>query len=95
MNFQLVTAAGIVTAIVWVLVKVIGLPDQIRKNYTRKSTVGLSVPFFLLGFASYGLWTLYELLRRDWVLICGQGAGMITIGVIAWQMYLYRNNKSE
>jgi MtN3 and saliva related transmembrane protein len=94
-NIQLLGIVGVVTTVISILVKIIGLPDQIRKNHTRKSTTGLSVPFFVLGFVSYALWTLYGALKQDWVLILGQGAGMITMGIIAWQIYLYRNNKSD
>jgi MtN3 and saliva related transmembrane protein len=90
MNPQTIVVVGIVTTVVSILVKAIGLPDQIRKNYQRKSTLGLSVPFFILGFVSYGLWTVYGVLKQDWVLILGQGAGMITMGIIAWQIYIYR-----
>lgn len=92
MNPTTITVIGIVTTIVSILVKVIGLPDQIYKNHKRKSTLGLSVPFFTLGFVSYALWTAYGILKQDWVLILGQGAGMLTMGIIAWQIYLYRKS---
>lgn len=94
MDVQLITIVGIATTVVAILVKVIGLPDQIHKNYARKSTYGLSTPFFALGFVSYALWTFYGILKKDWVLILGQGAGMITMGIIAWQIYVYRDNKN-
>lgn len=86
-----VAIIGILTTVVAVLVKVIGLPDQIRKNHKRKSTEGLSTPFFALGFLSYFLWTLYGSLKSDWVLVIGQGAGMITMGIIAYQIFIYRD----
>jgi uncharacterized protein with PQ loop repeat len=93
MDPKLIAAVGVITTVISILVKVIGLPDQIRKNYKRKSTSGLSVPFFVLGLVSYALWTLYGVLKQDFVLILGQGAGMITMGIIAWQIYIYRNKK--
>jgi len=43
---QTITFAGVVgflTLVVGVLVRVIGLPDQIRKNYNRKSTILFSL----------------------------------------------------
>jgi uncharacterized protein with PQ loop repeat len=92
MSLQIIAVVGVVTTAISILVKIIGLPDQIHKNYSRKSTTGLSVPFFVLGFVSYGLWTLYGSLKGDWVLILGQGAGMITMGIIAWQIYIYRHS---
>jgi len=92
MSPEAIAVVGVVTTIISILVKIIGLPDQIRKNYQRKSISGLSVPFFILGFVSYALWTVYGLLKRDWVLILGQGAGMVTMGIIAYQIFLYRKN---
>jgi len=92
MDPKVIVSVGVVTTVVSILVKIIGLPDQIRKNYQRKSTLGLSTPFFVLGMASYTLWTLYGALKHDWVLILGQGVGMITMGIIAWQIYIYRKN---
>jgi MtN3 and saliva related transmembrane protein len=94
MHPETIALVGIITTVVSILVKVIGLPDQIRKNYRRKSTFGLSVPFFILGFVSYALWTIYGALKQDWVLILGQGAGMLTMGIIAWQIYLYRKKNA-
>ena len=91
MSTELITFVGVITTIVAILVKVIGLPDQIRKNHSRKSTEGLSVVFFGLGFLSYFLWTLYGGLKGDWVLILGQGAGMVTMGIIAFPIYFYRS----
>ena len=57
MNFiQTITFAGIIsflTLVVGILVKVIGFPDQMRKNWKRKSTVGLSTSFMILSFVAY------------------------------------------
>lgn len=86
----LVGVIGTATTIVAVLVKFVGLPDQVIKNYKRKSTEGLSVPFFLLGLLSYALWTFYGILKGDAVVALGQGAGVLTMGVIAYQIWLYR-----
>jgi MtN3 and saliva related transmembrane protein len=92
MSPRVLAIVGVATTVISILVKIVGLPDQIRKNYRRKSTSGLSIPFFTLGLVSYGLWTLYGALKGDWVLILGQGVGMLTMGVIAWQIYIYRQN---
>ena len=89
----LVAILGIMTVVVAILVKFVGLPDQVRKNYKRKSTEGLSVPFFLLGLLSYFLWTLYGLITNDVVVALGQGAGVVTMGIIAYQIWLYRGEK--
>lgn len=89
----LIGIIGTTTTIVAILVKFVGLPDQVIKNYKRKSTEGLSVPFFLLGLLSYALWTFYGILKGDMVVALGQGAGVLTMGIIAYQIWIYRKRK--
>jgi uncharacterized protein with PQ loop repeat len=79
------------TTFVGILVKIIGFPDQARKNYKRKSTEGLSTAFFLMTVISYVLWTLHGIFEDDWVLIIGQGLGIITAGFILMQIIYYQN----
>ena len=86
---------GFLTVVIGVLVKIIGFPDQIRLNYKHKSTKGLSTIFYTLAFVSYVLWTLHGILQKDWVLIIGQGVGIITTGAIVTQIIIYRKNKKE
>lgn len=92
LNFDIAIFVGFATVIVGVIVKVIGFPDQIRKNFQRKSTKGLSTTFIALSFLAYVLWTIHGFLRKDSVLIIGQGIGIITTGVILYQIWLYRKN---
>ena len=84
---------GILTVTIGVLVKMVGFPDQFRLNYKRKSTKGLSKLFYLLAFLSYILWTIHGLLQNDWVLVIGQGIGIITTAMIVIQIIIYRKNK--
>ena len=84
---------GVLTLVIGILVKLIGFPDQFRLNYKRKSTRGLSALFFALAFVSYALWTLHGILQSDWVLIIGQGFGVITSAMIVAQIIIYRKNK--
>ncbi|MFA6252649.1 MAG: SemiSWEET family transporter [Patescibacteria group bacterium] len=91
MNTLTFTAiVGFLTVGLGVLVKLVGFPDQIRKNYKNKSTQGLSTAFIGLSFLVYVMWTLHGILLKDWVLIIGQGLGIVTTGAILWQIYLYR-----
>ncbi|MCH7730018.1 PQ-loop repeat-containing protein [Patescibacteria group bacterium] len=55
---------GFLTVALSILVKVIGFPDQIRKNFKRKSTEGLSTYFYVL-------WTTHGFFQKDRVLILG------------------------
>jgi len=71
----------------------VGFPDQFRLNYKRKSTKGLSNLFYSLAFLSYILWTIHGFLQNDWVLIVGQGIGIITTAMIIAQIIIYKKNK--
>jgi len=81
---------GFLTTVLSILIKVVGFPDQIRKNYKRKSTEGVSTSFYILSFFAYLLWTLHGILQKDWVVILGQGLGIVTTGTIVYQIFLYR-----
>lgn len=89
-ELTLAAIIGTLTVVVGILVKVIGFPDQFRINYKRKSTKGLSTIFYILAFISYMLWTTHGFLQNDWVLIIGQGVGIITTGIIVAQILIYR-----
>jgi uncharacterized protein with PQ loop repeat len=81
---------GFLTVVLGVLVKLVGFPDQIKRNYQNKSTTGLSTAFITLSFIAYFMWTLHGILIHDMVVIVGQGLGIITTGVILWQIYIYK-----
>lgn len=91
--WSLVWIVGTLTVIVSILSKVIGFPDQMRKNYLRKSTEGVSSPLMVLLLVSYALWTLYGFLIGDWVVIAGMGVGVITTGIIIFQIIAYRKKR--
>ena len=84
---------GFLTLVIGILVKVIGLPDQIKKNYKRKSTDGLSTPFMFLSLIAYSLWTIHGIIQKDMILVFGQGLGIMTVGIILYQVYIYRDKK--
>ena len=73
-----------------ILIKIVGFPDQIKKNYKRKSTEGISTLFYVMSFVTYILWTLHGIMQHDWVVILGQGLGIITTGIIVFQIMKYR-----
>lgn len=81
---------GVLTVVFGILVKLIGFPDQFRLNYKRKSTYGVSTLFIVLSLIAYMFWTIHGLLRSDWVLILGQGLGIITTGLIIAQIIIYK-----
>ncbi|MSU76429.1 hypothetical protein EXS54_03095 [Patescibacteria group bacterium] len=92
-TFALIIALLTVTA--GILVKLIGLPDQIRKNHQRQSTEGLSTAFILMTMVSYTLWTAHGLLENDWVVVIGQGFGIFVTAIIVYQIFKYRGRKAK
>lgn len=95
MKTEIIIIIGILTTVLSLLTKLIGFPDQIRKNYQRKSTSGVSAWFFLLSFLSYVLWTIHGILQGDWVVYLGQGLGVVTTGIILWQILVYKDRKDK
>jgi uncharacterized protein with PQ loop repeat len=83
---------GVLTVFMGILVKVIGFPDQFRINFKRKSTKGLSKLFYVLSLIAYTLWTIHGFLQNDYVLILGQGLGIITTGIIVAQIIVYKKD---
>lgn len=92
-SLTLASVIGVLTVSVGLLVKLLGFPDQFLKNYRRKSTEGLSAIFIVLAFVSYILWTVHGFIEKDWVLIVGQGVGVLTTGAIVYQLVIYRKKK--
>ncbi len=92
---EIILIVGILTTVLSLSTKLIGFPDQIKKNHARKSTEGISSAFFILAFLSYLLWTIHGILQNDWVVYLGQGLGVITTGVILWQIYLYKKRSDR
>ena len=87
------TAAFLVGAsvlVISVLTKLLGEPDQIRRNWARRSTSGVSPLLYALGFSSYCLWTIHGFLQGDWFLVGAQSVGIITSGIVLSQMWIYR-----
>ncbi|NEV93021.1 hypothetical protein G3567_02525 [Psychroflexus sp. YR1-1] len=73
---------SILTVISTLSVKLIGVPSQIRKIHKNKSIENISTLHFTLSFTSYVLWTIHGLQTFDYVIIIGQGVGVITSGVL-------------
>lgn len=90
-QIALIPIVGVIVAGLSIASKLIGHPDQIRKNYQRKSTEGLSLTFFTFSFITYLFWAIYGALREDWVVLLAHGAlGCVTTGMVLWQFFVYR-----
>jgi uncharacterized protein with PQ loop repeat len=69
---------GLITIVTSLLVKLLGEPDPIRRNFRRKSTAGLSPLLYVLSLIAYVSWTIHGVLQDDRVIIVAQSVGILT-----------------
>jgi MtN3 and saliva related transmembrane protein len=81
----------VLTLIASFAIKLIGFPEQIQKIRKAKSTNGISKVLFITSFISFVLWTIYGFLKDDWVIIYGQGLGVIVSGILLFYLWKYRH----
>ncbi len=95
-SVTLLAVVGTLVAIMSAASKFIGPPHQIRLNWKRKSTEGISLPLYVMSFLTYLLWALYGALRGDWVVFIAHGVlGAIVTGIILFQFFIYRKQKNN
>lgn len=95
LQLLLIPIVGVVVACLSIASKTIGAPHQIKKNFKRKSTEGLSLLSFTMSFITYSFWALYGALKEDWVIFLAHGTlGCLVTGIVLFQFYTYRD-KSE
>ena len=71
----------------------VGLPSQIRRNYTSKSTMGLSLFMIVMLSLTFTAWLAYGLAAspRNWFLVGSNVPGVVLVLVILYQFWIYRN----
>jgi uncharacterized protein with PQ loop repeat len=84
---------SVLTLIASYAIKLIGFPEQIQKIRKAKSTNGISNVLFITSFISFVLWTIYGYLKDDWVIIYGQGLGVIVSAILLFYLWKYRQPK--
>lgn len=92
MKFDILSIVGFLTVLCSFALKFIGFPSQIRKIKKANSSESLSLTLFSISFVSYVLWTLYGILKKDWVTIIGQGIGIFVSGYV---LYLIRTRRKN
>ena len=80
----------ITTVVLSLIVTGLGLTSQVRKNYVRKSTEGLSQFYFVVLAVSYTFWSTYGVLQQDPVLIIPMTLGMIMSWIVVFQFLIYK-----
>lgn len=91
----LIQLVGALTLIASYAIKLIGFPEQIQKIRKSKSTSGISKSLFVTSFVSFVLWTIYGLLKNDWVIVWAQGLGALVGGILLFYMWKYGNRKTD
>jgi MtN3 and saliva related transmembrane protein len=95
MEWDLLGIVGVLTIVATYSVKLIGYPDQIRKVRRLKSVKELSLPLFSLSVASYSLWTVYGILKKDWIIVAGQGLGVVITIILLREIFLRKEKEKE
>lgn len=85
---------GVLTLMASYAIKLIGFPEQIQKIRKSKSVNGISSALFITSFISFFLWTIYGILKGDWVIILAQGLGVIVGGILLFYLWKYGKKKS-
>ena len=86
---------GILTVVTSLAVKLIGYPAQIVQIQKNKKVDGLSLTLAIISFVTYICWTLHGLIKHDNVIIAAQSLGVLTSGVVLWQIIKYRKPKTK
>lgn len=92
-SISILSIVGILTIIFSTLVKIVGYPNQIFKNFKQKSTKGLLSSLIILSFLSYFFWCVYGILRKDLVVIVGHSLGVVVTSIVLFQIIKYRTTK--
>jgi len=68
---------------------------QIRKNFKRKSTEGLSTIMIFIAFSSYTLWVIRGFLEEELVLIWGRSLGVLNSEDYSILGFLYKKKRNK
>jgi uncharacterized protein with PQ loop repeat len=89
---NIVDTIGLTACIITTAYTSLGMPVQIFQNYKTKSTAGLSLPMMCMALCTFTSWVIYGFVKPspDWYVIVSNGPGVLCIGCILLQFYLYR-----
>lgn len=68
----------------------VGTSLQIRKNWKRKSCVGLSLTQWIIALICNVCWGTYGYYKGDLCLILTNPPSMVLVSVILWQFFIYK-----
>ena len=90
---QMIDLVGWIASVVTLTYTAFGLPVQIRKNWAKKSTEGLSLFMTIMLFGTFTSWVVYSALKLDWYILIPNSVGAVGALVILGQFAAYRDRK--
>lgn len=82
------TVIGILAVVFSFLAKVVGHPDQMLKNYRRKSTEGVAISMFITSFLAYLFYTIHGVLQKDGWLFQDKHSGWLLPALFSDKHYI-------
>ncbi|MCF6766202.1 SWEET family sugar transporter [Thiotrichales bacterium 19S3-7] len=92
---MIVIISGWIATTITIIYTMFGLPMQVRTNYKRKSTEGLSLLLFCFLFLTFLSWVIYGLLKADYFIVVPNGLGACFALIILGQIIIYSEKKYE
>ncbi|WP_124643236.1 SemiSWEET family transporter [Amniculibacterium aquaticum] len=86
---------GILTVLTSLAVKIIGYPSQILQIHKNKKVDNISLTLAITSFVTYVCWTIHGIIKNDVVVIAGQSLGILTSGILLFQILKYRNTNHK
>ena len=88
----IVDIVGWIATVITVVYTCLGLPVQIHKNYTNKSTAGISLFLMVMLFLTFSSWVVYGLVQspQNWFIIGSNFPGSVCVVIILCQFWAYR-----
>lgn len=90
---EIIDIVGWIALVVTLTYTAFGLPVQIRKNRSKKSTEGLSLFMTVLLLGTFSSWVVYSALKSDWYILIPNSVGAVGALVILGQFVAYRDRK--
>lgn len=83
---------GWIALVITIIYTCFGLPVQIHKNYTTKSTEGLSLFLMIVLLFTFSSWVVYAAVKEphDWYVISSNAPGAVCVLIILAQFALYK-----
>lgn len=97
MNNNLSDYLGILAVIITLVYTSLGFPVQIKNNYKRKTTKGLSLFFMVMSTSTFFVWSTYAYSKNpiDWYMFFSNIPGIIFGIIILFQFWYYRKRGDE